>query len=138
MSFLEYNRDSMNYLKSLVINFLVVFFADHILPDIEVTDQTRLPHLGGDLIFSAVLGLLNSLIFPILRMVNSKVSTLKIALIALILNFGAYAVIKLIPVGIQVKSIEGYALAAVIVALGSFLTNFFEMRRHHKPDIPNT
>jgi len=120
----------MYYLKSLVINFLVVFFADHILPGIDVTNQTKLPHIGGDLIFAAVLGLLNSLIYPILKMANREASAPKIALSALILNFAAYAIIKLIPIGIHVMSVEGYILASAVVMIGSLLTNFFEMKRH--------
>ncbi len=126
----------MYYLKSLVINFLVVFFADHILPGINVVNQTKLPHIGGDLMLAAALGLLNSLIYPVLRLIQREVSALKIALVSLILNFGAYAVVKFIPIGIQITSVEGYILASAVVALGGFLTNFFEMRRRKKPETP--
>lgn len=127
----------MYYLKSLLINFLVVFFANHILPGLQVADQTRLPHLGGDLLFAAALGLLNSLIYPVLRMVGRD-STVKIIIVALILNFAAYGLLKFLPVGIDVMSLEGYILVSAVVALGGFLTNFFEMRhyRAHKMDIP--
>ncbi len=118
----------MNYLKSLVINFLVVFFSDHVLPGIEVVNQTKLPHIGGDLILAISLGLLNSLIYPALRLTRSEPSGLKIALVALILNFTAYGLVKLIPMGVLVTSVDGYILAAAIVAIGSFLTNFFEMK----------
>lgn len=128
----------MYYLKSLFFNFLVVFFADHILPGLEVLDMTRLPHIGGDLIFAVVLGFLNSLIYPVLKLLKQEDSTLKIALIALILNFAAYGIVKLLPIGINVKNVEGYILASVIVSLGGFLTNFLEMRRknHHNLDMP--
>jgi len=128
----------MYYLKTLVINFLIIFFADHILPGLQVIDQTRLPHIGGDLIFAAALGFLNSLIYPVLKMLKHDVSTLKIALAALILNFASYGIVKLLPLGIDVMSIEGYLLVSIVVALGCFLTNFFEMKRHrsHKMDMP--
>ncbi|MBX7065670.1 MAG: phage holin family protein [Parachlamydiales bacterium] len=121
----------MNYLKTLVINFLVVFFANHVLPGILVMDQTKLPHIGGDLIMAASLGLLNTLICPLLKLIGHA-SALKIALVALILNFAAYAVIKLIPIGIGVSTVEGYLMASVVVAVGSFLTNFFELKRQNK------
>lgn len=125
----------MNYLKSLVINFLVVFFSDHILPGIQVMNQTKLPHIGGDLILALALGFLNSLIYPVLKLIGD-VSALKIALVALILNFAAYGIIKLLPLGISVTSVEGYILASAIVAIGGFLTNFFELKRHssHKTE----
>jgi uncharacterized membrane protein YvlD (DUF360 family) len=119
----------MNYLKSLFANFLIVFFSDHVLPGIAIINYTRIPHIGGDLIWAFALGLLNSLIYPILKLVRTEISALKIALIALILNFAAYGLLKLIPIGVQVIHVEGYILASAIVTLGGFLTNFFEMKR---------
>lgn len=126
----------MNYLKSLFYNFLIAFFANHMLPGIDVVNQTKLPHIGGDLIFAVALGLLNSLIYPVLKMSRQGVSLLKMALISLILNFGAYGVIKLIPIGVLVHSVEGYICASAIVAVGGFLTNYFEMKRSPKMDVP--
>lgn len=127
----------MNYLKNVFINFLIVFFADHILPGIQVVDQTKIPHIGGDLIFSLSLGLLNGVICPVFRLLRQEVNGLKIAMVALILNFGAYGIVKLLPLGITVMSVEGYLLAAVTVGLGSFITNFLEMKRtSHRMDIP--
>ncbi len=122
----------MTYLKSLFFNFLIVFFANHILPGVEVTDQTKLPHLGGDLLFSIGLGLLNSLIFPILKLIDRHLTPVRIAMISLVLNFAAYALLKLLPFGIVLATVEGYILASVVVALGSFLTNFFELKDHRR------
>ncbi len=129
----------MRYLKSLFFNFLIVFFANHVLPGIEVTDMTKLPHLGGDLLFSIALGLLNSLIYPILKLMGRPAMT-RIALVALALNFITYAILKLLPVGIKVVSVEGYLLAAAVVSIGSFLLNYFEMKGgsddSSKPQLP--
>lgn len=124
----QYSRLRMYYLKILFFNFLIVFFANHILPGVEVTSQTKLPHIGGDLIFAAVLGALNSLIFPILKLVRQEANGLRIAIAALILNFAVYALVKLLPIGINVMSVEGYLLVSCVVAVGSFLTNFLEMK----------
>lgn len=126
----------MNFLKSFSINFLVIFFADHILPGIEVT-HTKLPNIGGDFILAVTLGLLNSLIYPVLKMIKSQASALKIALIALILNFAAYGIAKLLPIGVGLSSIEGYILVSAIVSISGFATNYFEMKRqsHHHTDI---
>lgn len=117
----------MHYLKSLFFNFLIVFFANHVLPGIDALDHTKLPHIGGDLIVAIVLGLLNSLIFPLLKFVN-RVSFIKIAGLAVVINFVAYALLKVIPAGIQISTIEGYFLAAGLVTIGSCLTNYFEMK----------
>lgn len=120
----------MNYLKGLLTNFLLVFFADHILPGIEVVDTTKLPHIGGDLIFSAVLGFLNGSIYHALKILRQEVSALKIALIVLVLNFTSYALVKFLPIGIQIIHLEGYLLAASVVSIGSFTLNFLEMKKH--------
>lgn len=126
----------MVYLKSLVINFLIVFFANHILPGINVVNQTKLPHIGGDLIFAVALGLLNMLIFPILKLVLKEVNWIKIAIVAVLLNFVVYAVVKIVPpLGIKITSVEGYVIASLVVAVGSFFTNFYEMQRS-KPKSP--
>jgi hypothetical protein len=124
----------MNYLKSLLFNFLIVFFANHLIPGIDVVVQKKLPHLGGDLLFALGLGLVNSLIYPALKVLNRKSSIIaQIAIISIILNFGAYALLKLLPFGIQISSLEGYLFPALVVTIVSFLTNVFEMRaqRHH-------
>lgn len=117
----------MYYLKSLFFNFLTVFFANHVLPGIEVVNQTKLPHVGGDLMFAFGLGLVNSLIDPMLSLFR-RASIGSIALLAILMNFVAYALLKLMPIGIHISSIAGYLLAASVVALGSFLTNLLEMR----------
>ena len=123
----------MTYLKSLFFNFLVVFFANHILPGIEVVNQTKLPHFGGDFPFALALGFLNSLIYPVLKLLG-QLTMLRIAMIALILNFAVYALLKIFSfVGIQIQTVEGYIFASTVVALGSFITNFLELKRHHKP-----
>lgn len=129
----------IQYLKSLFFNFLTVFFANHILSGIEVTDPTKLPHIGGDLIYAIILGLLNSLIFPVLKLIDRHLSATRIGLVSIILNFAAYAVVKFLPVGIEVVSVEGYLVASIVVSLGSFLTNYLEMKHflnHHKSPKP--
>lgn len=122
----------MDYLKSLFYNFLTVFFANYIMPGIEIAHQTKLPHVGGDLLFALVVGCLNSLIYPILKTLDQKISLAQIALSACGIAFVAYTVLKFAPLGIEIKSVEGFLLASIAVALGGFLTNFFEMRRSMK------
>ncbi|MBI5272836.1 MAG: phage holin family protein [Chlamydiia bacterium] len=129
----------MYYLKMLFFNFLIVFFANHILPGIDVANQTKLPHIGGDLIFAFVLGLLNSLIFLGLKILD-KVSVLRIGILSLVISFVSYAILKILPLGIHITNVKGYFLASILVAAGSFLTNFLEMKRtksHHSSNPVN-
>lgn len=125
----------MYFLKILMINFLTVFFANYILPGIEMSSHTKLPHVGSDFIFAFALGLLNSLIFLMLKMANQGSSIVKMGLFSLVLNFVAYALVKILPIGIHVTSIEGYLLVSLVVAIGSFVTNFLEMKRFTKEHV---
>lgn len=118
----------MSYVKSVFFNFLVVFFANHILPGVDVVNQTKLPHIGGDLIFAIVLGVLNGSIFHLLKILGHA-SFMKVVAVSVVMNFVAYALIKFIPAGIQISSIQGYGMAAGLVVIGSCLTNYFEMKK---------
>ena len=125
----------MHYLKSLFFGFLMIFFSLHIFNGIEVTNTTKLPHLGGDLLFAIGLGFLNSLIFPILKMMDERSIAIRMILVTFLMNFAAYALLKPLPLGISVTSLKGYAIIAAAVSLASFLVNYFEMK-HGKPAHP--
>ncbi len=118
----------MHYLKSLFFNFLIIFLSLHIFAGIELTDPTKLPHVGKDLYFAGALGFLNSLIYPMLRMIDSRLIGLRIIFIAILLNFAMYALLKILPVGISVTSLKGYVIVASAVSIGSIFANYFEMK----------
>lgn len=126
----------MNYLKLLGFNFLAVFFTNYVMPGIEIVHQTKLPHIGGDLLFALALGIVNTLIYPVLKVLDQKVNLGRIATIAAVISFASYALLKFVRFGIEVKSVEGYLFAAICVAAVGFLTNFFEMTRGEKPPKP--
>ncbi len=118
----------MHYLKSLFFNFLIIFLSLHVFAGVELTDPTKLPHVGKDLYFAAALGFLNSLIYPMLRMIDSRLIGLRIIFIAILLNFAMYALLKILPVGISVTSLKGYVIVASAVSIGSIFANYFEMK----------
>jgi len=126
----------MNYLKSLFFNFLTVFFANYVLPGIEIIHQTKLPDIGGDLLFALAVGILNSLIFPALKMLDQQINIKRIALSAAAIAFGSYTILKFAPFGIEISSLSGFFLASFAVGLGGFLTSFFEMKRLMKYSRP--
>lgn len=94
-------------------------------------DQTKLPHVGGDLLFAFIMGVINAMICPFLEMMR-RVSVFKLFCICVVLNFSAYGLLKIVPIGIRISTLTGYLLAAGIVSLGSFLVNCFEL--HQKRD----
>ncbi len=122
----------MFYLKAFFFNAFIVFFANYITPGIDVASITKIPTLGSDVVFALALGLLNTLIYPILKLFR-QATAVKIAGLALVVNLVAYAILKLFPViGIHVTSLVGYFAAAISVAVVSFLTGFLEMRHAAK------
>ncbi len=126
----------MSWLKSFFLNFIIVFFANYILPGIVIMHPTRLPHIGGELLFAIALGLLNSLIYPMLKVLDQRLNAGSISLAATILSFVAYGVLKFAPVGVEIVTLEGYLLASIIVAIGGFVTNYLELRRSSQPPKP--
>lgn len=121
----------MNYAKILFYNFLIIFFVNHLFPGIDIVKPTKIPHFGADLPFAVAVGLLNTLIYPICKLIHHRVSILRVALVAAVLNFVIYAILKVAPIGIRVTSIEGYLLAAAVVTLGSVALTYFYTR--HTP-----
>ena len=112
----------MTYFKSLLFNFLAVFFADHVIPGVDIQYYTKLPNIEGDLIFSFGLGLLNSLIFPALRFFRIKLSHFKIGWISFAISFGGYSIVNLLPVGIKIKTPGAYIWAGLVVWFCSYLS----------------
>ena len=126
----------MNWLKAFFLNFFIVFFADYLLPGIEVLHPTKIPHLGGDFIFAILLGILNSLIYPVLKVTHQTLNIGTISLASTVVSFVAYGILKFAPVGIEIKTLEGYLLASMIVAGGSCITNYLEMKNSSRPPKP--
>ena len=120
----------MTYFKSLLFNFLAVFFVNHILPGIQIDYYTKLPKIEGDLIFSFALGFLLSLIFPILRFFKLSPSHFKIGLISFFVSFGGYSLVNILPVGIHLTSASGYLWGSLIVWFSGYLTNHLEFRKY--------
>jgi len=130
----------MAYLKLFFYNFLIVFFANYLLPGIETINPTKLPHINGDCWFAIGVGLLNSLIFPVMKVLDQPATLSRIAIAALAISFVSYTIMKFAPLGIEIKNIQGYFIAMLIVAIGGFATSFWEMKRSSKfpklPDMP--
>lgn len=119
----------MNYFKCLFFNFLTVFFANYLLPGIEITGAQRLPHLSYAILFAFGLGFLNSLIVLVLKVLKGNLSWIRLGMMVLILNSVSYALLKLFPLTIQILNFEGYLFAVGAVSLGAFVTNFLEAKK---------
>lgn len=119
----------MLYLKHFLTGFFIVFFVNYLLPGVDVISQSKIPHLGGDLLFAAILGLLNSIVYPLLRAFDRNATMIRAAVVLFIVNFLSYALLKLLPFGVYVTSVQGYFTASLAVSVGSILLAYAQFRR---------
>ncbi|OGN61266.1 MAG: hypothetical protein A3F40_02940 [Chlamydiae bacterium RIFCSPHIGHO2_12_FULL_27_8] len=120
----------MTYIKSLLINCLTVFFVNQVIPDVAIDYYSKLPKIGGDIIFSFGLGFIGSLIFPFIILFKIKPSHFKVGLSAFVISYFAYSIVNLLPVGIKVSSAKGYLIASSVVWLMFYFTNHLELKRY--------
>lgn len=121
------------YLKYFLAGFFIVFFVDYLFPGIDVVNQSKIPHIGGDFFFALILGLLNSMVYPILRIIDRNSSIIRVSIVVFILNFLGYALLKLLPFGVYITSVEGYFAASLAVSLGSILLAYAQFRHYRNP-----
>lgn len=124
----------MSYIKTLLFLCLVIFFANYLLPGVDVVNQTKLPHIGGDLILAVGLGILNFCILPLVRFGKKPFGLFRVAVTTLVLNFGVYAVLRLLPLGVFTTSVEGYLLVAAVVSIGCGIIIYIQGKRGAKKD----
>lgn len=118
----------MNYLRSLFINFLIVFFVDRVAPGVEIMNYEQVPSIGADLFFSVVVGFLNASIFFFLALLEISITRLKLALFTLAISFGSFILIALVPFGVRVVSPWGVIVGGGIVWIVAYVTNYLEWR----------
>ena len=121
----------MTYLRSLFLNFLVVFFVDRVIPGIEVQMYENVPNIGADILFSGILGFLNASIYPGMYILSIKPTLAKIVVVAGIFSFLGFIIISFIDYGVQVQTFFGGFLSGLIVWAVSVLTNYLEMKHSH-------
>ena len=105
---------------------------NHVISNVEIDYYSKLPHIGGDLIFAFSVGFLNSLIYPAIILFKIKPSHFKVGLASFIISFAAYSIVNILPVGVKITTAGAYIWTALIVWFISYLTNHLELRRYFK------
>ena len=123
----------MNYLRSLLFNFLVVFFVNRVAPGLSIAYYQNVPDIGDDLLFSAVVGFFNASVFPLLAVLEWHPTNLKIALGTFVISYGAFLLIYAIPFGVSVTSPLGVFSGGSLVWIAAFITNHLEFVRDFPP-----
>jgi uncharacterized membrane protein YvlD (DUF360 family) len=122
----------MTYVRSLFLNFLIVFFIDRMAPGVEIDTFEQVPNIGADILFSIVVGFLNASVFPLLFILEAKITPLKMALFNLIITAVCFLAISIFPFGVRVVSPAGYFLSVFVVWAVAFFTNYLEYK-HANP-----
>lgn len=122
----------MSYLRSLFLNFLVVFFVNRVAPGVEITYFEQIPDIGSDIFFSLFVGFLNASVFPFLLILELKPNHLKMALLTALISFGAFILISMVPFGIKVVSPIGIFFGGGIVWAMALFTNFLELKHYSR------
>ena len=105
-----------------------MFFANKVVPGVEISTYQDVPNIGADILFSAIVGFLNSAIFPGLFILNLKPTLLKMGVIGFVISFGSYLMLSMMSFGVQILSAGGVIFAGLLVFIGSFITNYLEYK----------
>lgn len=122
----------MNYLRSLFLNFLVVFFIDRVAPGLEISLYEQVPNIGADILFSLIVGFLNASVYFFLAILELKITNFKLGLFTFIVSFVAFLAIAIIPFGVRVVSPWGVVIGGGVVWLVAFVTNYLEWKQSLK------
>jgi uncharacterized membrane protein YvlD (DUF360 family) len=121
----------MTYLRSLFLNFLIVFFINHVLPGIDIRSFENVPNIGADLLFSGVVGFLNSLIFPVMVLLNMHMNIARIAVASFVISYASFIFIGIFNVGVS-ANFSAVIIGGFIVFAVSFFTNYLESQRAYR------
>ena len=121
----------MNYLRSLFLNFLIVFFIDRAAPGVEIDLYENVPNIGADILFSLIVGFLNASIFFFLALLEIPITKLKLALFSFVISFTAFLAIAIFPFGVRVVSPVGFFIGGGVVWAVAYFSNYLEWK-HYK------
>lgn len=122
----------MNYLRSLFLNFLIVFFIDRVSPGVEIQNYENVPNIGADILFSLIVGFLNASVYFFFALLEMPITNLKLGIITFIISFGAFIIIALVPFGVRVVNPWGVIIGGLVVWLIAFMANHLEWKHYNK------
>lgn len=120
----------MNYLRSLFLNFLIVFFVDRVAPGIEISTFEQVPNIGADLLFSLIIGFLNASVFFFYTLLETPPTRLKLAVTSFVISFGGFLAIAIVPFGVRVVNPMGVIIGGGIVWAVAYFTNYLEAKHY--------
>ncbi len=121
----------MSYLRSFILNFLIVFFVDRISPGVEIVYYESVPDIGSDIIFSLIVGFLNASIYPLYVGLDVNVTKFKLAILSFIISYASFIMIALVPFGVSANAV-GVLVGGTLVWIMAYFTNYLEWQHNIK------
>lgn len=121
----------MSYFRSLILNFLAIFFINHIMPGITIKSFENVPYILSDIIFAGIVGFLNASIFFALVILNIPISYVKMFTLAFIISFVSYFILLIGNFYIEV-TVGAFFGAGFLVGLVACFTNYLEEKHLYK------
>ncbi len=115
----------MNFILKLVLTALAAYGLGQVLPGVHF------PGIGTALVFVLILGVLNAIVKPILKIIGFPLTVLTLGLFTLVINV---AVIQLADLLIPGDLVQGFFMSLIFGFLLSLLTSVIDGMFSDKKD----
>ncbi|MDN3505190.1 MAG: phage holin family protein [Rhabdochlamydiaceae bacterium] len=109
----------MLFLLRLLVTTVVIVITAHVIPGLIV------PDFIDALIFGVILGVINSVIRPILVFLTLPISVVTLGLFTLVINGFTFWLAATISYGVHVTTVEAAVIGGCIIWVTSLFTNRF-------------
>ena len=127
----------MKYLIEFIGSALALFITAYIVPGVEILDLTAL------LVATIIVGLINTFIRPILRLLSLPITLVTFGLFAIVINAITFSIAAFFAPGFEINGIVPAFMGAIVLSIVSTLIDFFTNRmggkekkkeKHHQDD----
>lgn len=109
----------MKYLISFVGSALALLATAYIVPGVIITDLKAL------LVATIIVGLLNTFIKPIVKLISLPITLITFGLFAIVINAAFFALAAFFSPGFEINGIIPAFVGAIVLSIVSIVTNFF-------------
>ena len=107
------------FLARLIITTIVIVACAHIIPGLQITDTT------DAIFFGLILGLVNSIIRPVLVFLTLPINIITLGLFSLVINAFTFWLASEITYGVHISTVWGALIGGGIIWFTGLLTNRF-------------
>ena len=123
----------MKYLISFIGSAVALLITAYVVPGVEILDFTAL------ILATIIVGLINTFIRPILRLLTLPITLVTFGLFAIVINAITFALAALFAPGFEIDGIIPAFAGAIVLSIVSTIIDFFTNRmgggkkeKHHE------